>query len=118
MSLPYGEAPEGLLVYTRSGHMSGYLMRRGVPAFKGGARAGSPEEMEAAFHGYLGYFGTYTIDHAADVVTHQVAGSWYPNWIGTDQIRYIRWDSGDLVLATARGKQGAAPRDRSSSGAA
>ena len=107
VSLPYGEAPEGLLVYTRSGHMSGHLMRRGVPAFKGGARAGSPEEIDAAFRGYLGYFGTYTVDQDAGAVTHHVAGSWYPNWIGTDQIRYIRWDSGDLVLATGPRQVGA-----------
>ena len=79
VSLPYGEAPEGLLVYTRSGHMSGHLMRRGVPAFKGGARAGSPAEIDAAFRGYLGYFGTYTVDQ----------------------------DAGDLVLATGPRKAGA-----------
>ncbi len=100
ISFPYGEDPEGLLVYTSSGHMSGHLMRRGVPAFAGKGRVGTPEETQAAFRGYLGYFGTYSVDETARVVTHHVAGSWYPNWVGTDQVRYIRDDPNNLVIET------------------
>ena len=34
----------------------------------------SPEELKEAFVGYFGYFGTYTVEEGAEVVTFHVEG--------------------------------------------
>ncbi len=100
VDLPYGTSPEGLLVYAESGHFSGHLMRRGVAKFGTGARQVPPEQAKEAFLGYLGYYGTYTVDESAGTVTHHVLGSWHPNWVGTDQVRHFQFDGDQLVIKT------------------
>ena len=97
---PYGEDAEGLLVYTPEGYVTGHLMRRDVPFLRTGARKSKPEDTHAAFVGYLGYYGTYSVDRGAGTVTHRVLGSWHPNWVGTEQIRYFRFDGDLLVIET------------------
>ena len=97
---PYGETPEGMLVYTRDGYVTGHLMRRDVPRLETGARRAGPEDLRVAFLGYLGYFGTYTIDETAGMVTHHVLGSWHPNWVGTNQLRHFRREGESIVIET------------------
>ncbi len=55
-------------------------------------------ERAAAWLGYFCYFGTYTVDEAAGTVTHRVAGSWFPNLVGTDQLRYVTLAENRLSL--------------------
>ena len=61
---------------------------------------GADAGLRAAFKDYGSYFGTYTIDRARQIVTHQVRGAWYPNWIGHDQVRHFEFDDRRLVLST------------------
>lgn len=100
VDFPYGKTPEGLLVYTTTGYVTGHLMRPDIPRLRTGARRAPAEETRAAFLGYLGYYGTYTVDERACTVTHRVLGSWHPNWVGTDQVRYFRFEGGMLVIET------------------
>lgn len=97
---PYGDDAEGLLVYTADGFVTGHLMRRDVPKFRTGARRAPPEQAREAFLGYLGYYGNYEVDVAAGTVTHYVLGGWHPNWTGTEQVRYFRFEDGQLVIET------------------
>lgn len=100
VDLPYGADPEGLLVYTSSGYVTGHLMRRDVTKFRTGARQASAEQAKEAFLGYLGYYGTYAVDEESGTVTHRVLGSWHPNWVGTDQVRHFRLEGATLVIET------------------
>ena len=97
---PYGSSPEGILVYTPDGYVTGHLMRRDVPQLATSARRASPEDLRVAFLGYLGYFGTYTVDETAGTVTHHVLGSWHPNWVGTKQVRHFRRERESIVIET------------------
>jgi hypothetical protein len=58
--------PEGMLIYTRDGHMSVQLM---YPK-----SANSPDN-EYVVGGYEASFGSYDIDEAKHIVTHHVQGS-------------------------------------------
>ena len=58
------------------------------------------EELEEAFVGYFGYFGSYTLDESAGVLTFHVEGAAYPNYIGTDQRRFFDFDGTRLTLRT------------------
>ena len=69
--------------------MSAHLMRSGRPK----ESATTEVARAAAFQGYLGYFGPYTIDAARKIVVHHVAGSSLPNWLGTDQVRHYAFSS-------------------------
>jgi hypothetical protein len=57
-------------------------------------------EVRAAFDGYFGYFGTYSVDEKAGTMTHHVEGAAFPNYAGTDQTRQLTIDGDRLELAT------------------
>ena len=53
-----------------------------------------------AMRTYSGYFGTFSVDALAGVVTHHVQGAWYPNFAAVDQPRRYGFD-GDLLYLEA-----------------
>jgi len=101
ITLDYGSSPEGRLMYDQDGRMSVHLVDPGRRAFASGdfLRA-TPDELRAAFYGYFGYYGRYTVDEKAGVVTHHVEGAAYPNYIGTDQRRIFSIEGDRLILQT------------------
>ena len=99
---PYGENPEGQLMYDRHGRFAGQIMARERPAFAtGNLLKGSDGEVRAAFEGYVAYYGTYTVNYAESLMIHDVEGSFFPNWLGDRQIRkYGFTEDGRLELST------------------
>jgi hypothetical protein len=101
LTLPFGENPVGLLIYDAPGHMAGQLMRPGrAPFRRNSISAGTIEEVRAAFEGYIAYCGTYDVDEQAGAVIHHVTASWFPNFVGTDQVRYYEFQGSHLLLRT------------------
>ena len=97
----YGENLFGMLMYDSRGYMSVLLMNPDRPKFASGdMMKGTPEELKAAFEGFDAYCGTYSIDEENNTVTHKIHGSKFPNWVGTDQVRYFEI-SGDTLRITA-----------------
>ena len=85
---PWGDDPQGLLVYDEHGNMAGQVTRSHRLVFASDdVRDGTTDEVRAAFDGYIAYYGTYTIDTALSTVTHHITGSLFPNWVGVDQAR-------------------------------
>ena len=99
---PYGENPEGQLMYDGHGRFAGQIMARERPAFAtGNLLKGSDAEVRAAFEGYVAYYGTYTVNYAESLMIHDVEGSFFPNWLGDRQIRkYGFTEDGRLELST------------------
>ena len=98
---PYGDDALGLLIYTASGHMAVQLLRADRPHFAAGdPYGGTPDEIKAAFEGYIAYFGSYEVNEAEGVVTHHVHGASFPNWIGGDQQRFFAFAGNQLILST------------------
>lgn len=98
---PYGPQAAGLLVYDPQGWMAVQIMRPGIARFEVDDRwMGTSEEVQAAFNGYQAYFGRYTIDNEAKIVTHHVAGSTFPNYIDKKQARHFEFQDDCLVLST------------------
>jgi hypothetical protein len=97
----YGPAPLGRLMYDAGGRMSVHLVNPDRRKFVAGdfLRA-TPDELREAFDGYFGYFGRYTVDETAGVVTHHVDGAAYPNYAGTDQRRQFKLEGDRLTLKT------------------
>ena len=51
-------------------------------------KLGTEEEIKQAYEKFDAYCGTYTVDAEKGTVTHHVEGAKFPNWVGTDQVRY------------------------------
>lgn len=98
-SYPYGEEPQGLLLYSSDGWMSACIGQPG--------RALLPEDISYrklpdaqkadAFSSYFHYAGRYQVVDG-DVI-HYVTQSLNPNFPGTEQLRHAELDGQTLVLS-------------------
>ncbi|MBI4776193.1 MAG: lipocalin-like domain-containing protein [Deltaproteobacteria bacterium] len=96
-----GEDPQGLIVYHECGYMSAQLANPSVPKFADDNQwLGAPEEIKAAFEGFVSYYGTYSISEESKTVTHHVEVSLFPNWVGQDQVRFYDFSGNRLTLST------------------
>ncbi|HAK59112.1 MAG TPA: hypothetical protein DCO77_01845 [Nitrospiraceae bacterium] len=101
IAYPFGNDTVGMLIYDESGHMSVQFMRSERPAFvSNDLRNGTPEEIQAAFDGYVAYFGTYEVNEEDGTVTHRIRGSLFPNWVGQNQKRFFAFSGNRLTLKT------------------
>ncbi len=98
---PLGNNALGQLSYGAEGRMSVILVRPDrLPFASGDMRRGTDAEVRSAFEGFIGYFGTYSVDAAAGTVTHHVQGASFPNWMEGDQVRFCKLEGSRLVLST------------------
>lgn len=89
----------GLLMYDAHGWMSYSCERAGRPPFASGDPArGAPDEIKAAFEGFIAYYGTYDFDEELGTVTHHVEANSFPNWVGTHQQRFFTLTGRCLTL--------------------
>jgi predicted O-methyltransferase YrrM len=102
MQFPFGEKPKGQLVYDASGNVSAQLMKTERTRFASRDPAlGTDAEVRDAFDGYIGYYGTYSVDDSTRAVTHYVHGASFPNWTGANLVRSYTFDeNGRLRLST------------------
>ena len=97
---PMGEDARGYLYYTADGHMAAFLMRANRPAFvTGEALTASDAEKVAAWNSFYAYAGRFELE--GESVIHHVYASLYPNWVGQDQPRTIRFEGPNLLLTTS-----------------
>ena len=98
---PYGNAPQGILIYDSHGNMAAQLAQGLRQAFATADRkAGSDAQTRAAFESYQAYYGRYQVDESERVVIHTVTQALLPNWAGTEQRRYYTFEDGTLILRT------------------
>ena len=98
---PFGRDAIGQITYDAAGHMAVQIMKAGRPDFASvDSAVGTADEVSAAFHGYVAYYGSYRVDEGARVVTHRLTGSLFPNWIGSEQRREIVLEGDCLTLST------------------
>ena len=84
----YGSAPNSLLVFTADMHYVEVLTDSKIPKFASDERGkGTAPENEAAMAGSIGLFGTYTVDEKGNFSGNRVAGSTFPNWVGSVRTR-------------------------------
>jgi hypothetical protein len=100
--VPFGEAPQGILVYTSGGTMITTIAPAIRPPLSSAdpLRGGPVAERSRTAETYIAYSGRYAFDGRD--VTHLVEMSLYPNWVGTRQVRHANLsDDGDtLELST------------------
>lgn len=101
VTYPLGQSPRGLLIYGENDLMAAQLGDPDRPGFNINDRAlGTPEELKAAFEGYTAYFGRYEVDEAQKAVIHYPDMALFPNYIGSEQVRYVQLEGNHLFLST------------------
>ncbi|WP_423925919.1 lipocalin-like domain-containing protein [Candidatus Palauibacter sp.] len=97
VSLPYDGNPAGQITYTADGRMSAQLMQVGRE-FPNAAEATGQEMRDAIMGGFFSYYGDYSVDMEAGVVTHHVEGALLPSWVGSDRPRSFTFDGPDRLI--------------------
>ena len=100
-SHPLGDRPLGLILYTPDGYMSAQLQRRERPPFaEGDLLRATPEEYAAAGSSYVAYSGRFFVDEAKKSLSHEMAVSFFPNWVGQRHVRLVELNGERLQLST------------------
>jgi predicted ester cyclase len=112
---PFGDKPNGLFVYTADGHVIIHIAHPANPAcYAPGKISGrgkrdnrassacSPEQMRKLLDNSVAYWGAYTVDAAAGVVTHKVKSDLSNGYAGTDQPRPFRLEGDRLVIGDGK----------------
>ena len=98
---PWGRTPVGTIV-VEGGHCYVQIMSGDVPSFTNGKPIG--EQMTAALLStYIAYSGACTIDQTDGSVTLKVDAAWRPDYVGTSQKRFFKFDNGKLIFGPAQG---------------
>ena len=96
---PLGEDATGYIMYTHDGYMSVAMMAAGRTNFAGGDMfSGTAEEKTAAAGSYVSYCGKY--EFQGDRVIHKIEAAFFPNRVGTEQVRFVEMDGDTLTLTT------------------
>jgi hypothetical protein len=98
---PWGRKPVGSIVVD-GGYCYLQIMSGDVPSFTGGKPMG--EQMTAALLStYIAYSGACTINETEGSVSLKVDSAWRPDYVGTDQKRFFKFDNGKLIFGPAAG---------------
>lgn len=88
---PWGRSPVGSIIVDR-GWCYVQIMSSDVPSFAAGA-APIGEQMSAMLlSSYIAYSGACTVDDKEGSVTLKVDTAWRPNYVGTQQKRFFRFE--------------------------
>ena len=97
---PLGEEATGYISYSADGFVFVHLMAANRLLYAvNDPFGGTPEEDTAAVKSHISYAGPY--EYRGDVVTHKVTHASCPNWVGTEQVRQVRFDGDRLELSAA-----------------
>jgi hypothetical protein len=99
---PWGERPVGSIVVER-GSCYLQIMSSDTPAFAPGSTPATEQMKAALLSSYIAYSGPCTIDDAAGSVTLKVDAAWRPDYVGTEQKRFFRFENGVLLFGPAPG---------------
>jgi hypothetical protein len=100
--LPWGEHPVGSIVVER-GACYVQIMSSDTPSFAQGNAAVTEQMKSALLSSYIAYSGPCTIDNAEHSVTLKVDAAWRPDYVGTEQKRFFRFENGVLMFGPATG---------------
>jgi hypothetical protein len=100
VTYPMGTDALGSLLYSASGRFSVTISQAGRAGFAAGdLLSGTTEEKARVVEGFVAYAGRYSFH--GDRVVHHVELSLFPNWVGSDQQRWVELN-GDRLTLSAR----------------
>ena len=92
----------GQIIYSLDGHMSAQLGCAGIDIGDVGSLS-AQEVMGRLSRRHFTYYGGYTLDEAAQTVTHHVLGSSSVPFVGSDQVRNFVFEGPDRLVLSPEG---------------
>lgn len=97
---PLGADASGYISYSTHGYVFVHLTAAGRRPYRtNDPFGGSAEEDEAAIKSLISYAGPY--ECFADRAVHRVTQASCPNWVGSEQVRFIRFEGERLELSAS-----------------
>jgi hypothetical protein len=97
--LPWGARPVGSII-VEGGSCYLQIMSTDVPSFV--ADKPVADQMKAMLlSSYIAYSGPCTVDETEGSVTLKVDAAWRPDYVGTEQKRYFKFENGKLLFGPA-----------------
>ena len=97
---PWGRHPVGSIV-VEGGACYVQIMSSDTPSFAAGTTSATEQMKAALLSTYIAYSGPCTIDEAAGSVTLKVDAAWRPDYVGTEQKRFFRFENGKMLFGPA-----------------
>ena len=97
---PWGRQPVGSIVVDGTA-CSVQIMSSDTPSFSAGATPVVEQMKAALLSSYIAYAGPCVVDEAAGKVTLKVEAAWRPDYVGTEQVRFFKFDRGRLLFGPA-----------------
>jgi hypothetical protein len=97
---PWGRHPVGSIVVEGAACYV-QIMSSDTPSFSSSTQPPAEQMKAALLSSYIAYSGPCTIDEAAGKVTLKVDAAWRPDYVGTEQVRFFRFDNGRLLFGPA-----------------
>ena len=98
--LPWGSHPVGAIVI-EGGSCYVQIMSGDVPSFTAAGSAVGDQMKASLLSSYIAYSGPCTIDEKAGSVVLKVEAAWRPDYVGTEQKRFFRFENGKLLFGPA-----------------
>jgi Lipocalin-like domain len=97
---PWGRHPVGSIV-VQGGSCYVQIMSSDVPSFSSEATPASEQMKAALLSTYIAYSGPCTVNELEGSVTLKVDAAWRPDYVGTEQKRFFRFENGKLIFGPA-----------------
>lgn len=97
---PWGRHPVGAIVVA-GGWCYVQIMSSDVPAFSSATQAIGEQMTAALLSTYIAYSGPCTTNDADGTLTMKVEAAWRPDYVGTEQKRFYRFENGRMFFGPA-----------------
>jgi hypothetical protein len=97
---PWGKHPVGSIV-VEGGSCYLQIMSSDTPSFAAGGTTVTEQMKDALLSTYIAYSGPCAINEAEGSVTLKVEAAWRPNYVGTEQKRFFRFENGKMLFGSA-----------------
>jgi hypothetical protein len=85
---PYGENPQGILMFDNIGNYAVQILKAVRPKVASGDKNKcTPEENAALVQGSNSHFGKYQVDETTKTIAFKIEHASFPNWENTEQKR-------------------------------
>lgn len=99
ISYPLGQDAKGSICYLATGQVSVHIMDIHRTATIDAALY-TNRLLKYTDLSYLAYSGSFHVDEKRKIMTHDVAISIYPDWVGGQQVRLIELEADQLLLSS------------------
>ena len=97
---PWGRHPVGAIV-VEGGSCYVQIMSSDVPSFDAAGSSTNDQMKASLLSSYIAYTGPCTFDDAAGTTTMKVEAAWRPDYVGTEQKRFYRFEGGRMLYGPA-----------------